>query len=265
MFLVNIIFSPIRWILSSLLGLVLLVLLGIALAGFYVPFLMEKFVTYRSDYPLTIEQAHMNLFFGEIDFWDMTLENPKRFQEPILGKIKDLSLHVSPFGLMKPIKVVERFALDLSEVNWVKTANGEVNIDSFMESFQSAKSNKSADKKPEASKNEPATIQKAEEPVRFLIKTFILTIGKVRRIDYSQGKPKMMEYPVDIHLELKDVQSVNDILGPLSLALAKSSVSFLTNTLVDGLPVDIKEASQGVIEGSSSLFEKASGAIKSLF
>jgi hypothetical protein len=263
MFLIDLIFKPIRWVLSLIFTALLLVIVAIALAGFYVPFLAEKFITYRSDYALSIDQSHMNLFFGEIDFWDTVLANPKRFQEPILCKIKECSVHASPLGLVKPIKVIDRLALDVPEVNWVKAANGDVNIDEFMQSFQSAKSSE----KKEAVKTDNQSVKSSatDQSVPFLIKSFVLKIGKVRRIDYSQSKVKMTEYPVNIQLELSDVQSVNDILGPLSVALAKSSVNFLSEALVEGLPVDLKEASKGVVEGSSSLLDKASGALKSFF
>ena len=132
-----ILFKPIQWLFSLAFSLVLLVVLALALAGFYVPFLAEKFVAYRSDFPLNIGSSHFNLFLGEVDLWDVTLKNPTRFHEPLFVEVKEFSAHVNWMSMLTATKQIDRLSINIPEVSWVKSANGEVNTDAFVNSFTS--------------------------------------------------------------------------------------------------------------------------------
>ncbi len=265
--LLKIIFKPIQWLWSLLLGLVLFVLVAVALAGFYVPFIAEKFVSYRTDFPLHIGNSHMNLFLGEVDIWDMDIKNPTRFHEPFFVKLKELSLHVSPLSLLQKTKLIERVVIDIPEITWVRTATGEVNVDAFVDALTGgAEEGKTSSEKEKSSSATSKTTDK--EADAFHINSLVIRLGKLKRVDYSNGKANIRDYELNLDLELKDVRGAQDIIGPLTLALSKSGVAFLTNSLKDlgGLPINqlsnhLEKGANAIINTTSDLL----GTVKSLF
>ncbi len=254
--LLNIIFKPIQWLLSLVIGLVILVVLAVALAGFYVPFLAEKYLSHRTDFPTTITRSHLNLFLGEVDLWGLNIENPTRFHEPHLLMLKEFSLHLNPMSLATDTKEIERLVLDIPEMSWVKTATGEVNIDAFMEGFQGTPTQTESDKK--------TTKTKESASPKLLIKHLVLRIGTVHKLDYTGGSAKTTDYKVNLDLDLKNVSSVADVMLPVTLALSKSGVSFLGDALKEGLPADLRDFSGPLDKGASKVLENATDALKSL-
>lgn len=257
--LLKIIFKPIQWLLSLVIGLAILMVLAVALAGFYVPFLAEKYLSHRTDFPTTITRSHLNLFLGEVDLWGLNIENPTRFHEPHLLMLKEFSLHLNPMSLGTDTKEIERLVLDIPEMSWVKTATGEINIDAFMEGFQGAPSYTEPGKKDPKNPNS----KEATSP-KILIKHLVLRIGKVHKIDYTGGSAKTREYNVNLDLDLKDVSSVADVMLPVTLALSKSGVSFLGDALKEGLPADLRDFSGALDKGTSKVLETATDALSSL-
>ena len=226
----GILLKPFQWVFSLLLTLFILLLLALALAGFYVPFLIEKYVSHKTDFPTSISNHHLNVFLGEVDFWNTTIENPARFHEPLLANIGELSCHLKPFSLLTEKAYFERLVLDIRSISWVKTATGEVNIDTFLDSL--SPSDAPSAQSPSSSIKTPLVPYHWKQ---FHIDTLIIRIGTLQRIDYTGGVAKASRYNLGINLELHNVESIADIMGPLSATLTKAGVVFFTDALLNSL------------------------------
>jgi uncharacterized protein involved in outer membrane biogenesis len=261
-FLISLILKPFKWIFSLAFTLLLVLVLALALAGFYVPFLAEKMVSHRTDFPLKIGDSHMNLFLGEVDLWDVSVKNPTRFQEPVFIEIKELSTHVNLMSLLTATKQIDRLSVNIPQLTWVKTVNGEVNTDAFVNSFTGGSSDTP---KSDSAKTD---VKKADaKPMNYLVKELKIHIGSVQMIDYTATGEKSKTYPVNLDLDLKDVKGTADIAGPLSLALAKSGVSILTDTIKNIIPDDLKDTDSLMQKGSEAVqkgTEAVSEAAKSV-
>jgi len=250
-----ILFKPIQWLFSLLFALVLLVVLAVALAGFYVPFVAEKFVAYRSDFPLNIGSSHFNLFLGEVDLWDVTLKNPARFHEPLFVQVKELAAHVNWMSMFTDTKQIDRLSIDIPEVSWVKSANGEVNTDAFVNSFTGEPSQKD-----ESSKPVTASHEESSKPLNYVVKELNIHIGTIHKIDYTKEGEKSKSYPVNLDLKIKDVRGPKDVVGPLTLALATSGVSFLTDTIKEMIPENLTKPNE-IFNKSGDVIQKGASAV----
>lgn len=251
-----ILLKPVQWLLSLLFALLLLGVLALAFAGFYVPFVAEKFVAYRTDFPLNIGSSHLNLFLGEVDLWDVTLKNPVRFHEPLFIEIKELGAHVNLMSMFTDTKQIDRLSIDIPQVSWVKSANGEVNTDAFVNSFTGTPS----EKEEPVQKTTTPSGTKSSEPLKYVIKELNIHIGTIHKVDYTQSGAKSKSYPVNIDLKLKDVKGPEDVVGPLTLALATSGVAFLTDTIKEMIPTDLTKP-QGIVDKGGQAIQKGASAV----
>lgn len=83
--LLNILLAPFRWISSLALRIVFILCILVAILlvtpGWYVPFVVEKVIEYKTGFNVSFGDTHINLFTGKIDFWDIKIENPERFEK----------------------------------------------------------------------------------------------------------------------------------------------------------------------------------------
>lgn len=248
----QLILKPFYWILSLLFTVLLLVFLLIALAGFYVPYAAEKYVTHQTGFALDIKDSYLNLFLGEIDTWDVSIKNPNRFHEPFLIEAKQISAHVNPFSLMTPQLHIKQLVIDIDEISWVKTADREVNLDSFLNAFKAKPTQQPIQKAAIWSESSNLTNRLLQFD-HYYIDTLIIHIGTINRIDYSGGVAKASRYQIDLKLELHAVDSLADVMPALSMALMKMGVAFFAETLLKDIPLNLSES---VLQKGSHFMEK---------
>lgn len=265
--LLNILLAPFRWISSLALRIVfiLCILLAILLVtpGWYVPFVVEKVIEYKTGFAVSFGDTHINLFTGKIDFWDIKIENPERFEEKTFVNVKELSLHIEPLSLAKKVFVCDQFVLNISNLGWVKTSQEEVNLNAFMEGLEGASKDKSA-----------TTSTKEQTPAKplpeFLVKKLTIDLASVDRYDFTKSPPDHKAYTMNFHFEVTDAHNMEEILKPLMSQLSKQGVSFLAQSVLESL-IDsstYKDMASGLLDsipGLDGVGEGVSEGFKKLF
>ena len=266
--LLNILLAPFRWISSLALRVVFIVCIILAILlitpGWYVPFVVEKVIEYKTGFSVHFGESHINLFTGKIDFMNIRVENPERFEEKGFVNVKELSLHIEPLSIVKKVFVCDQFILNVNEVDWVKTAQEEVNVNAFMQGLEGA---------PKEEKAEAAPEEKGpSKPLpEFLVKKLQIDLGTVNQYDYTKSPVKHNEYTMNFHFEVTDAHNMEEILKPLMSQLSKQGVSFLAQSMLESLTSSetyknmandllnsipgLEGVSEGVTEGFKNIFK----------
>ncbi|HCR37604.1 MAG TPA: hypothetical protein DIU37_05585 [Opitutae bacterium] len=262
----NILSAPFRWISSLFLRILfiifLVVLLLLVTPGWYVPFIAKKVVYYKTGFPVTIGESHINIFTGKIDFLDISIQNPDSFAEKKFVDVKELSLHIEPLSIFKEIFVCDRFIFKIENVSWVKSDQQEVNLEAFVQSLEGEPK--------DAQKEEHSTTEAEPSPPapmpEFLMKKFELTLNTVNQYDFTKSPPKEKEYKLGFEFQIENARSVEEILKPLMSQLTKEGVSFLAQSFLDSLldSETYKGIAKDLLDGIPGLDSAGEGISKGL-
>ncbi|HQU08845.1 MAG: hypothetical protein B7X06_01250 [Verrucomicrobia bacterium 21-51-4] len=261
----SLLLKPFRWLFSLITGalvvILLLVVLAMATAGLYMPWVLEKFVDYRTGFPMTIKDSRFQLFTADVGLWDVLLQNPDRFPERGFIDLKALSVKASPLAALGGKIDIDEFIFDLSEITWVKNAKGESNLSAFLESFEEQPAQKPAVKK--GAKPAEGGTQEASEPVPFSAKKIIIRIGKVVMVDYSGSQPTTKVFTLNYSREFDNVTSLDQLIVPLTADFTKLGVQFLTQSLAQAFvnSANYQQLAEKILPGAGAVFQNTESAV----
>jgi hypothetical protein len=223
----DLIFAPVRWFFSFIFGwimtLVVIIAILLATAGFYVPWIAQKYVAYSSGFEMSFGETHMNLLLGEVDLTDIVLQNPSNYPQRDCLKLNEFAVHLQPITSMGGTLTFDHIIIDLDHLVWIKNAQGETNFIELGNDFSSSKS---------SSKSSKSSSVNQSSPMAFHIKKLVISVREVTVIDLSGSNPTSKVYAVNYKREFMDVKSVSQIVMPLTADFAKYGLGLIMQTLV---------------------------------
>lgn len=247
-FLLMLIMKPINWVLSFIFGIIaFFIMLFVIFAltfNFWIPKVAPWIVSTDSGFHLNIGESKSNIFTLNFNFYDLSIKNNDAFPYPDFIKMDRFSLDFLLFSLLTQKVVVEDFILDIPQVVYVKNADGQNNVSSFLSEVFTDKKG-IMDKKPadESDKKSGQTIY---------FEHFALRLGKVVMMDYSQNPVKIDEYNLNYFIEFNNTYA-DKVLSKITNDLKSRGVLFLMQAVLNSL-TDIS-----LLNNVSSTVMKANG------
>lgn len=199
------------WILPLLVGLLILTIIlafvSIWAANKYTPNFLARQVEKITHFRLSIREPHMRLQAGEVDFQNLTLENPATFPQPDFVDVNQFAVKVRLRSLLTDTIVVDKAALDINKIALVIGKNNKSNATTFVDSLP-----KSSDEKATKEK-EPAT--KVKPRKKIFVKHLTVKLGTVEIADYSSTVAVKEKAAINYERTFENVDDLQDVVGPL--------------------------------------------------
>ncbi len=204
-----------------LLALAALVILLLALAVGCV-FLVESVgpgvaasrINAMTGFRLDVEKFRIGILDSSVEISGVQLKNPEGWPEDAFVTVNTVKGGVKPFSFIGDSKrEIDEIVLDLGTINIVRNAKGETNALVFKNRLNEALGE--GEEKP-AEKPAEKEVAGEKAPVKFIIHHLVLKAGKVRVADYSGAKPRVVERAIPINLDLREVDSTQQIQSAIT-------------------------------------------------
>lgn len=214
----------------------ILVLLAVAWAVL-LPRVVALTVRRQTGFEVKVERMWVNPFAANVAIRGLVMRNPEGWPAREFVDLREFRADVKLWSLMGKRLEAEEVVLDVARVTLVRNADGLLNAVKFKEGWIGAEAGP-AESKPPPGEPAPAA--------RFLIKRLIVRLDHITYADHSKARPNVREYPLNINRELTDVDSVAELISPLSTA----------NIAV------LSEALGGIFQDSVEMLKGTGGALK---
>jgi uncharacterized protein involved in outer membrane biogenesis len=191
---------------------------------------------------MQIGSLDVGLFRPAVQIKDLKLFNPGAFPEKLMMDLPELYVKYDLPAIMKGTVHLRELKVNLKEFVVVKTAKGEINVNS-LQALQ-----------PKQGGGKPPTIK---------IDVMELNIGKVIYKEFrASGEPKVSEFKIDLHERYENITDPNALVG---LIVSKA----LRSTSIAGISGIVKNADKLLNNNAAKLLntseQEASKAVGNVF
>lgn len=258
-------------------GLVVLFFLGaIALwiGGLYVPRYVKNQVAKNTEFRLEIHSSHVNFLYGLVDFRDIVLTNPPRFEDKELAIVKQLKVDVemSPRLIWnRDISkiVVQEMILDVENLQLVINKAGENNVLLFgKEIWEHAQ--KSQKQTPPL---KGAAVPSQSSGVKMPFITYLkVRLGTLNYKDYSSGTPVIKQFQLNYTWEFHNISDIrqaveaitNDLKRLGASIFAEALFKLVNEQLLGSLGISGQDMIKGADEATKVLNQGVKGIVDSI-
>lgn len=222
--------------LKLLLVLVALFTVGAIAWVVLLPSLVVSTIRSKTGFNARVESLSVNPFTGRVHVKHFVLTNPAGWpgDKPFVD-LRELRVDADLLPLLRGRFEADEVAVDVASVTLVRNQQGALNATVFEQGLQGRRSAaEQPDPKP------------AGEGPKFLLRRLSLRFDQLSYADHSGRQPIVRDYRLGLNRELRDVDSVADLLVPFQGAAL-------------GLMAD---ALQGVFPGAKNFLNDAAGALK---
>ena len=228
-----------------LLRLIVLLIIVVAVAFLARNLIARKAVqigfTKYTGFPLELGAVSIAPAFGRVEVKDLHLMNTADFEEPTFVKMPTFTVDYQIGSMISGAPHINEMVLDISQVNVVKKANGESNLQKLEGVGGEGSTN--------------AATAKASR--KYQIDKVQIHIGTVTVIDKQRGSTHAV--PLNISATYENISEATDITR-LVLMTMMSRMS-LANLGIN--PNDLTKNLQGVTGGATKALTEGAGAIES--
>lgn len=188
-----------------LLFLVVLFVLGAVAWVVLLPSIVVSTIRSKTGFAARIDSLSVNPFTARAELRGLVLENPPGWAERGFVELREFRADAELLPLLRGKLVADEVTLDLTHVTVVTNREGVLNAKAFSDGFNSPAQ--------PAPANPPA---KPPAKTEFLIRRLNLKFGTLTYIDLSKSKPIRRDYALNLSREMRDVDSVADLMSPFS-------------------------------------------------
>jgi len=207
---------------------------------------VEMGVTKITGFPMEIDSVSLQLFSSKLDVRDVRLTNPPEFEDKSFVDLPRLYVDYKLSSMIMGKPHIKEMIIDVNELVIVKNANNETNVNKLKGVFDTDE--------------EPEEAEEDESSMEYRVDTLHLKIGTIRYKDYSKGKLKERNIPLNIDATYNNIDDPSDIARIILItALAKAGIPDLgidMGSLKRGLG-DVQDAAGDALKGTVEGVEKA--------
>ncbi|MBN1403919.1 MAG: hypothetical protein JW942_05575 [Opitutales bacterium] len=225
-----------KLLLKLLFGFVALVVLFVALV-FGCVYMLEKVVPdvaaqrlkAMTGYRLETGSVELSIMGGSASVKELNLRNPEDWPDEQFVKINEVTFDINPGSMLGDgRREIDKIVMDLGTLSIVTNKESKTNYKDLLEKLRGEKEEKEA----EVAEQEPEAEAEEEvesKPFEFLIHRMVVKVDTIRFADYSGSTPKIREHKVDLKLELREVDSVADIIAQTMAQGGSSLITMLSS------------------------------------
>lgn len=218
-----------------LLALCALSLLATVAWVMLLPGIVASTIRSRTGFAVQVEKLTVNPFTAKVHLAGLGLENPAGWPEKSFVQLREFRADADLFPLLGGRLAADEVVVDVAQVTLVKDKNGVLNAVAFKEAL--------AGPSPAPAPEQPKPAGPAPE---FLIRRLVVKFDRLVFADHSGRRPAVKEYNLGIDRELRDVDSVADLVSPFRGA------AFAV----------VSEAIGGMFQGTARLLQDAAGLLQ---
>ena len=216
------------------------------------PRLVVSQIQAKTGFKVTVDHLSVNPFTANVLIKGLVLKNPDGWPVDNFIELREFKADGNLTSFFSSKIIANEVVLDIARCTVVRDQKGVVNATAFSKALNGQGGS------PNATESQPAGKSK-----EFLIKHMVFKFDKLVYADYSGATPTTKEYNLNLHSDLRNVDSVAMIVKPI----ADASIGMLTDALsgaLNGRTNLLKDAT-GAIEGASKKAgEKLKGLLDSL-
>lgn len=212
------------------------------------PRIVTSTIRRQTGFEVKVEHLRVNPFTADMVIRGLVVRNPEGWPIREFVDLREFRAEVNLFSLIGDRVEADEVVLDIARVTLVRNPEGMLNAVKFKEGF-GGDGAKPADPAPKPGEPGPAP--------KFLIKHMVVRLDHITYADHSRARPSVREYPLNINRELRDVDSVAELLNPLYTA----NVAVVSEAL-GGMFQDSVEILKGTGETLKDAGQKATETVK---
>jgi uncharacterized protein involved in outer membrane biogenesis len=225
---------------------ILKIVLIVIVVGLAVLFLARNFIARKSvevgvkamtGFPMEIGSVKVQPFRSTVEVKDMKLLNPDGFTEKLFVSLPSFFVDYRLGSMLKVEPHLQEVRINLEQINIVKNAQGESNVQKLKGVFES--SDKS-DKKT------------GESSAKYQIDLVKIHIGKVTYSDYTKATPTTKTTNLNLDLTYENISHSTDITKLVLMTVIRQAG-------IPDLGVDLKELSKSVKGATDAVTETGKG------
>jgi hypothetical protein len=235
-------------------ALAVLCILAIGAWIMFLPRLVVAVVESRTGFRATVEKMAVNPFAGSVEIRGLTLQNPDGWPAEGFVELRELRANAKVMALLRGRFEADEVVVDIARVTLVRGEQGELNAVAFKNSAAGAEA--VPDKKAAPPKD-------ADESSGFHIARLTMRFDQLVYADFSGRRPSEKRYDLRIDREMRDVDTVAELLSPFSGAAASVLLDAIPG--VSGEKQDLlKSAAEALKESGNKAGEVVKGMLNSL-
>lgn len=219
--------------------LVLVALFGVGAIAWIVllPSIVVSTIHSKTGFNARVDALSVNPFNGRVHVKNFVLTNPDGWpgEKPFVD-LRELTVDADLLPLLSGRFEADEVVVDVASVTLVRNQQGALNASVFEQGMKGQGA---------APAEQPAAKPAGEGP-KFLLRRLSLRFDQLTYADYSGRKPSVRDYPLNVNRELRDVDSVGDLLVPFQGAAL--------GVMADAL--------QGVFPGAKNLIQDTTNVLK---
>ena len=226
---------------GSLLVKLLLVLVALAAVGaiawvVLLPSIVVSTIRSKTGFNARVESLSVNPFTGRVHAKNFVLTNPDGWpgDKPFVD-LRELRVDADVLPLLRGRFEADEVVVDVANVALVRNQQGALNATVFEQGL----------KGPAATEPAP-TPKPAGAGPQFMIRRLALRFDQLTYADHSGRRPNVRDYQLGVNRELRDVDSVADLLMPFQGAALGA----------------MADALQGVFPGAKDFLKDATNVLK---
>jgi hypothetical protein len=204
-----------------------LVFLGQYLLNRYVPEMVNDWASEETGFDFDLDFFKLSLLDSSFSIKDFDISNPEGWKDSDFFTMNEATCDFSLKNSTKERLYFDRLALDVKELALVIDENGNANWSELMNKFKSEK-DQGETKTEKKATEEDTVVEDSEETQKLpslFIKELVLGLDKIEIVDYSRTPTWKRTYSLGMHIELKDVDSIDDLVEPLINQLISSGAT----------------------------------------
>jgi hypothetical protein len=204
------------------------------------PSVVTSTIRSKTGFAVQVDKLSVNPLTAQVHISGLVLENPPNWPEKSFVSLREFRADAELLPLLRGKLVADEVVLDVAQLTLVKDRNGVLNAIAFKEAL--------------AGKPAPAPVgEPAAPPPEFLIRRMVVKFDRLTYADHAGASPLVREYNLGINRELRDVDSVADLVSPFS-----GPALVVVADVVGGLFKDSSKA----LQDAAGMLKDAGGALK---
>ena len=197
-------------------------------------------------FPMEIDSVSLQLFSSKLDVRNVRLTNPPEFEDKSFVDLPRLYIDYNLGSMIFRKPHINEMILDVNELVIVKNAQGETNAMKLKGML--------------ASNDEAKSDDDDETSMEYKVDSFTVHVGTVRFLDYSRGKLRERNLPLNIDATYKNITDSSDIPRLVLLTVLSKAgipdVGIDMTKLREGIG-NVQDAAGEAIKGTIEGVEKA--------
>ncbi len=245
-----------KFLLKFFMNIFIVLLIVVFARNILAKFIVERGVKALTGLDLRIEDVDIGISDSTLSVKNLTLFNPRGFEDPLMLQIPEIFFHYDLQSFLKRKTHLYELRLSLKEFLVVKNKNGALNLDA-LKALKVSSEEKEKKVEPEPQKKAPGS---------FAIDELNFKIGKVVYKDYSKEPAGIREFNINSEEHFSGVTDPRALVRLIVVrALAKTTIADLTSLnlkdLQESLTGSVWSISEGVLDTTVDILKKTTQGI----